>query len=191
MPLLPAQIGPPPLPRAVAIPLPLLSPNVPIRIHDLITYRHPIAPIYWNISLPPSTAHLASAVYGVGGPWYHDVAVVPAVSSIAIRIRGVARPVVVFPIEAGFPIRIVDILRAVYSTIRAEALEDGAGASDAPVHGVYGAGPRDISFDDSVAADAIRRYFRNRIWWNGVSQSMDEVDVWILHLRRPSGGRFP
>jgi hypothetical protein len=167
----------------VAIPLPLQSPNIPIRTHILIRHRHSIVPIYWNISLPPSTAHLAGAIYGVGGPWYHDVAVVPAVSSIAIRIRGVARAVVVFPVEAGLPIRIVDVLRAVYNVVRAEALEveDGAGAR---------ADSRHISHDDSIAADAIRRYLRNRIWWNGLSQSMDEVDVWVLHLRRPAGGRF-
>lgn len=76
------------------------------------------------------------------------------------------------------------MLRAVYDAMRAEALENGAGTDDVPAYEASGQGSRrDIASDDGIAADAIRRYFRNRVWWNGLSQSTAEVDVWILHLR--------
>ncbi|KAF9472333.1 hypothetical protein BDN70DRAFT_887114 [Pholiota conissans] len=95
-------IEPPSLPPVATITLPSISPNVPIRAHPLITfsnvsYANP--PIHWNISLPPSTAHLAN-VYNnqPGWPWSCEVAVHPTtVPSMTIRIDGVERPIVVFP----------------------------------------------------------------------------------------------
>ncbi|KAF9474419.1 hypothetical protein BDN70DRAFT_884854 [Pholiota conissans] len=95
--------GPPPLPPVVPIPLPPLSPTIPVQTHPLITYRlhhsNVNSPIWWNISLPPSTARLAAALHGAPSwPWWREVAVWPnGLPSMTIRVQGVQRPIVVFP----------------------------------------------------------------------------------------------
>ncbi|KAF9470785.1 hypothetical protein BDN70DRAFT_888751 [Pholiota conissans] len=101
--------GPPPLPPVVPIPLPPLSPTIPIQTHPLITYRlhhsNVNSPICWNISLPPSTARLATALHGAPSwPWWREVAVRPnSLPSMTIRVQGVQRPIVVFPISLWRP----------------------------------------------------------------------------------------
>jgi hypothetical protein len=183
------SVVPPAIPRIQAIPLPPLSPNIPIQIHTLISYRPSLVLMYWNMSLPPSTARLATNV-GFDERWFRDAAAVPLVSSITVRIRGVSRPIVVFPVDAACPIRIIDILRAVYNAVRAEVLENETGISDVPAYGAHEPCSREVSFGDSIAADAIQRHFNNRVWWWGLSLSINEADVWVLHMRGLNRGGF-
>lgn len=182
-------VAPPAIPRIRAIELPRLSANIPIQIHTLITYRPSVVLMYWNMSLPPSTARLVTNV-GFRGPWFRDAAAVPVVSSIAVRMRGVSRPVIIFPVEAGRPVGIIDILRGVYNATGTEVLENETGVGGAPAYGAYEPSSREVSFDDSIAADAIQRHFHNRVWWWGLSPSINEADVWVLHLRGLSRGSF-
>lgn len=194
MPMLSTQLVPPALPRLASIPLPPLSPNVLVQTHTLITYRPHISLICWTLSLPPSTARLAMTTIGsVNRQWFYDAAILPTTfPSITIRIRGIERPLVVFPFEVGNPIRIIDILYAVYSAAQTTAIEHRVASGDVP--GYYGLSvqiPRDLAVADAAAADAIGRYFRNRVWWNGLLPSVGEADVWVLQLRGATRRRFP
>jgi hypothetical protein len=185
--LAPQPLAPPPLRRLAPIALPPLSPLTPVQIHPVITYHPsptgPDAPVHWNMSLPPSTARLAFALGGTPtSRWSREVAVEPrTLSSMTVRIAGVARPVVVFPAEMGHPIRIVDVLWAVYSALHLAAIESVGGPAAGAVGWRCSGGGGVI--DDAVAADAIREYFRGDVWWGGLYESPEERDVWVLELR--------
>jgi hypothetical protein len=138
--------------------------------------------MHWNMSLPPSTARLAVALGGISvSRWSREVAVEPrTLPSMTVRIAGVERPVVVFPAEMGYPIRIVDVLWAVYGALRLAATEAGGGLAAGAIGVGSGGGP--VAVDDAAAADAIRRYFRRDVWWGGLYESLGERDVWVLEL---------
>jgi cytochrome c biogenesis factor len=139
--------------------------------------------MYWNMSFPPSTACLAAALGGLpASHWSREVAAEPrTLTSLTIRIAGVARPVVVFAAELGHPIRIVDVMRAVYGALCRAALE----SVQRCVVGGISTGDRNSS---AVAAgDSIRRHFRGGVWWGGLCESTDERDVWILEIETRVG----
>jgi hypothetical protein len=103
---------------------------------------------------------------------------------LTIRIVGVARPVVVFPAEMWYPIRIVDVLRAIYGALCRAALEyvHGRVVGVISLGGGSGFG-ESVGAEEAAAADAIRRHFCGGVWWGGLYESTDERDVWILKLR--------
>ncbi|KAF9472590.1 hypothetical protein BDN70DRAFT_938070 [Pholiota conissans] len=177
---------PPPPPCLVPIALPALESNFPVYIHALLRYNSSAAAIYWNTSLPPYTA----VVRNLNGPWFHEIATSPLIPSITIRIKRVSRPIVVFPTQIGYPIRIVDVLNAIYVGMREAALEHAGTISETEISLL--AAPsysRNQEIEDAISTEAIRRHFQRRVWWNGLSRSTLEPDVWVLHLRGTSRGR--
>lgn len=183
---------PPALPRRLPIRLPALSPNIPIQTHPLITYRYSTAEfstlLLWNISLPPSAARLAPAlsVHESSG-WLHQPALKPrSIDSMVIRVPGINRPIVVFPVHTGSPITIGDILRAISDVLRAATTTEYSPDSS----NFAGVDIRNPAVIEAMATQAIRMHFHRRVYWGGLIESPAEQDVWVLQLHYANrGGR--
>jgi hypothetical protein len=84
----------------------------------------------------------------------------------------------------GYPIRIADVLRAIYGALCRAALESLHGRVVGVISLGGGSGfGESAGAEEAAAADAIRRHFYGGVWWGGLYQSTDERDVWILELR--------
>ncbi|KAF9472305.1 hypothetical protein BDN70DRAFT_887164 [Pholiota conissans] len=151
------------------------------------------------MTCPPSAARLATSFNAYDtttSHWSHENALEPAtMPSLTIRIASIERPIVVFPSEMDRSVHIADVLDAVYVALRFEALEDQrrsrSGRFSATIANVgwIGAGTSigDPSAEGSEIAYAIRRFYNGDVWWNGMHESVEERDVWILELRVARG----
>ncbi|KAF9472592.1 hypothetical protein BDN70DRAFT_925623 [Pholiota conissans] len=169
---------PPALPRIIPVPLPRLSPHNLISTHTLLTHRLSLSPIHWNMSHPPTTAFLLSTLRAHTTAWLFEEGITPTVQSITIRIKGVPRPIVVFPTQTGHPIKIIDILDSVYRGMCEAAMgQEAVGPEIALLEP-----DRSLNLDSENAIDSnvIFQHYRGRVWWNGLSKCTVEDEVWIL-----------
>lgn len=165
------QRGSAPLYSRRLIPLPSLYDGT-IRIHSLLSYRHPLPAIAYDMSLSPRTAKLSlSADQNELPDWKDYPAMDPLeITSLTIRLAGVLRPIVVFPrtLDAEY-VKIGDVLEAVYSKVELESMDD------ASAMGFYSG-----CEDNSVLRRAIYARLEGRCIWGGLYPDAQEPDVWIL-----------
>ena len=190
--------GPPPLIFEKSpysrIGLPPLSAT-PITIHPLLAF-HPVTPIIWQIRDMPNNATLAA--FHIRGKKYFHWLSLPAfepssVPSITIRLEPFDRPSVIFASDTTKGITIGDILMAVYKAARAGATQSFCEQLNidmnllAPVIQQYGEmASQDkgcITGDDTVSF-SVGQYMGFRTVWAGLTPSMKERDIWILHTKK-------
>lgn len=189
--------GPPPLNFENSpysrVALPALS-TTPITIHPLLAFD-PVTPIVWQIRDTPNNAALASHI--TGKKLFHWLSLPgfepSSITSMTIMLEPFDRPFVVFASDIARGITIGDVLMAVYKAARAgatrvfcEHLNIDADLLVPAIHQYEGMAMQDtgsISGDDTVSF-SVGQYMDFRTNWAGLTPSMKERDVWILHTKK-------
>ncbi|KAF9531272.1 hypothetical protein CPB83DRAFT_849674 [Crepidotus variabilis] len=174
---------PPPLQAQKYIPLPPLCDQV-VHLHPLLLHYRDTTPIFYNLTLPPSTATAPSVE---GRPdyweWKTHAAMDPAIApSLTIRLEQTSsvlleRPIVVLPTATGASsITVQDVLQAVHRTLYEVA--DGRTYFD-----TFSLGSRHIRTSSSPQ-ERIGLILQKKPWWKGLYASDVERDVWILRTEQ-------
>ena len=189
--------GPPPLNFEESpysrISLPALSTN-PITIHPLLAF-HPITPIIWQIRDTPNNAALA---YHIKKEkffhWLSQPASEPSsITSMTITLEPFDRPFIVFASDTTRGITIGDVLMSVYSGARAGATRIYCKHLNidadrlVPVILQYGemvSQDMGVIAGDDTTSFNVAEYMDFRTNWAGLTPSMNERDVWILHTKK-------
>ncbi|KAF8899486.1 hypothetical protein CPB84DRAFT_1962749 [Gymnopilus junonius] len=176
---------PPDLPPLRTISLPPLS-NKPIAINPLL-HHSPRGPhILYNVLSLPFSAILAAGVKQDNHlyNWLTHPAMYPIdVGSITLRLRGLDRPIVVFPsiLPDIQVVTIYDVLLAVHSIFRGAERNQHEES-----HWEQGGNSAHILFnrkDTTVyRLGAKERPIPEGIEWRGLCASLAEPDVWDLYL---------